>query len=74
MQILRTKLNTYILQMEKDGDDTDIISDCFNSRLYLYHFSDYNYAKFIMDKFLAAHNGDEIKECFDSIPEHYSII
>ena len=74
MEIIETKMGTFIIRMVKNNNIIDIITDCFNSRLFLYHFPDFLTANTYSQLFLEASTCEEIDECFCAIPTEYSII
>ena len=74
MKVKKTKLNTYIIQILTDGTLTDIVSDCFNSRLLLYHFPDEYIATDWLEMFFLASTGEGINNVFDLIPNEFYIL
>ena len=75
MEILKTIYGTYIIRFVRDKDpQLNIVNDCFNSRLVMYHFLDYDLAFYFANKVSMAKNGEDLQMCLDSMPEEFHIL
>ena len=75
MEILKTKYGTYIIRLVKDEDmSLNIINDCFNSRLLLYHFPTSEVAHSYAIEMSDIESGEDLDNFINNIPEKYYML